>query len=391
MNILKAIRKTYTACAVITFTTILLLSLATAALLLYESVKGVEIRQANPRIYSKMIARNAGDLQKVYPALKTEEIQNLLFETWTRPYIYEPFTQFRERPYSGKYVYIDPNGFRKVLNQKIWPPVKSNFNIFMFGGSTLFGYGISNEDTIASYLGKSLENMSEGMQIAVYNFGRGFYYSTQERILYEQLLTEGHVPNLAIFFDGLNEFYNSSNQPMMTDRLSKIINKPIKKTMFTQMTNDLKQKAFSYYNYHKLLIESSDIEKQIYGNAAMKERVVNNYLQNMRIISAVSMEYNVTPLFVWQPVPTYKYDLKYHVFSNEGFDSHLASMPGYQHMRNIVSSNSLKENFLWLADIQEGIQEPLYVDLVHYTAEFSKLLANEMATYITEQRLLETH
>ena len=36
-------------------------------------------------------------LHSVYPVLNDDEIHELLHETWSRPYVYEPFTQFRER------------------------------------------------------------------------------------------------------------------------------------------------------------------------------------------------------------------------------------------------------------------------------------------------------
>ena len=38
--------------------------------------------------------------------------------------------------------------------------------------------------------------------MCVYNFGCGRYYSTQERVLFEQLVSSGAVPDLAVFLDG---------------------------------------------------------------------------------------------------------------------------------------------------------------------------------------------
>ena len=37
--------------------------------------------------------------------------------------------------------------------------------------------------------------------VNVFNFARGYYYSTQEHILFEQLLRAGHVPAVAIFIE----------------------------------------------------------------------------------------------------------------------------------------------------------------------------------------------
>src|SRR6185436_5392660 len=50
----------------------------------------------------------------------------------------------------------------------------------------------------------------------VYNFGRGAYYSSQERALFEKLLVGGTVPDGAIFLDGLNDFMYYDDRPAMT-------------------------------------------------------------------------------------------------------------------------------------------------------------------------------
>lgn len=53
-------------------------------------------------------------LEKVYPDSSRAEIKTLLNETYSpaRAFLYEPFTEFKERPYAGKYVNVDRNGFR---------------------------------------------------------------------------------------------------------------------------------------------------------------------------------------------------------------------------------------------------------------------------------------
>ena len=56
-------------------------------------------------------------LKAAYPRLEKEKIDGLLRETWSRPVIYEVFTQFKERPYSGEYVNVSDEGFRLIKNQ----------------------------------------------------------------------------------------------------------------------------------------------------------------------------------------------------------------------------------------------------------------------------------
>ena len=60
-------------------------------------------------------------MTSLYDGLSENDIDSLLKETWTRPYVYQPFTQFEERPYRGTYVNVDSNGFRQTKNQGPWP------------------------------------------------------------------------------------------------------------------------------------------------------------------------------------------------------------------------------------------------------------------------------
>lgn len=105
-------------------------------------------------------------------------------------------------------------------------------------------------------------------------------------------------------------------------------------------------------------------------------RMAERYLHNKRIIEAVSAAYGIHTVFVWQPNPVYKYDLKYHKFSSEGASLDLfRSYPLYAEMSQRKDRQSLGRHFLWCADIQENIHEPLYVDSVHYSPKFSAIVA----------------
>ena len=170
-------------------------------------------------------------LETVYPHLNGDEIRELLQETWSRSYVYEPFTQFRERVYQGEYVNVDINGYRISKDQAVWPPPAGELNIFLFGGSTTFGYGVEDSQTIASHLQDSMRS-SLGRKVNVYNFGRGFYYSTQERILFEVLLSSGYVPDMAVFLDGLNDFYHYDGNPLYTERLGRYVSGEIRRITF---------------------------------------------------------------------------------------------------------------------------------------------------------------
>src|SRR5262249_27453175 len=76
-------------------------------------------------------------------------------------------------------------------------------NIFVFGGSTTFGYYVSDEHAWPSYLSRIL-NEAAGVEVQVTNYGRGYFNPSQEAILFTDLLKSGHRPSLAVFMDGVN-------------------------------------------------------------------------------------------------------------------------------------------------------------------------------------------
>jgi hypothetical protein len=67
-------------------------------------------------------------------------------------FAYEPIVQFRIKPMSGSYVNASPHGFRFNARQAPWPPSRDALNVFVFGGSTTFGWLLPDRETIVSQL-----------------------------------------------------------------------------------------------------------------------------------------------------------------------------------------------------------------------------------------------
>lgn len=316
-------------------------------------------------------------LQTVYPQLSGDEIKTLLEETWARPYVYEPFTQFKERPYQSTYVNVAAEGYRLGKDQAAWPPAAGDINIFVFGGSTTFGYGVEDSETIASHLQDAMRG-ALGPRVNVYNFGRGYYFSTQERVLFEALLLAGHVPDLAVFIDGLNDFYHYDGKPKYTER-------------FETYMNDRKRIApvlmkLPVMKLISAMLGSNDESKEtaLYTDRNILDEVIARYAVNKKIIEGVASSYGVKPLFVWQPVPTYNYDIARHLFAGHDFARHTFSKYGYPLMKDYVEEHGQGIDFLWAADLQQNLEEPLYVDQVHYSAAFSSRLADFIAEYLVK-------
>jgi len=308
----------------------------------------------------------------------------LLKETWKqRPFSYEAFTQFKERKFTGRYVNVDQNGFRVSKDQGVWPPDPENYNVFLFGGSTTFGYGVPDHQTIASYLQESLQDKM-GSQVKVYNFGRGFYYWFQERILFERLLTSGYVPHMVIFIDGLNGPGNSTiDKAFFTPRFKKILEKEAHQNFFSKLMKKLKSAVRSMPII--TVVSLSILDKK---SKTVSKGIIDRYISNKEVTEAVAAVYKVTPIFVWQPLAVYNYDLSYHPLSEKDSLFLNPKRYEYKYMAEMINKKNFGDNFLWCADIQENVHEPLYVDINHYSAKMSKMLAETITKILIEKNIL---
>ena len=318
----------------------------------------------------------------VYPEFDRPEWNAMLKENWSRPYVFGGYLLFKEARFEGKYVNVSEAGFRKVGHQGPWPPVSTNFNVFVFGGSTMFGYGVADDQTFASYLQEAMGRYS-AKRLCVYNFGAGYYYSTQERIFFERLLTHVQKPDIAMFVDGLNDLWHAGDEASFADKLAAAFDRepkplPLEKLPVMQILRKLERKTFAA---KVVPAAPADVPGQV-------QAILDCYRRNVRLIEAACREFGVTPVFVWQPIPSYKYDTQHHLFYRSP-DSYQHQIHGYPEMARIYKEGALGSHFLWCADLQEAEKECLYVDNHHYTARFAKKLAEQVCLMCAERGLLK--
>jgi len=258
-----------------------------------------------------------------------------------------------------------------VQDQAPWPLDKSRWNVFVFGGSTTWGAGVADAETIPSALQKELRKLIS-TNVCVYNFGRGFYYSSQERILFSNLLAAGHVPDTVVFIDGLNDFYRAQDAPQFSSQFMALNNQSLyeRKDLHAVKVNDLARK-------NPTLVGTAEER-----SAAMVQR----YLRNKQIIQGMAAAHRIKAFFVWQPIPSYHFDLAFHPFAKSpNFREHLFPAKGYENMAAVRVTNAHAADVLWLADMQKEAREQLYVDAVHYTAKMCGQIAEEVARHIRAQ------
>lgn len=350
-------------------------------------------------------------LHQALPDLQDDEIVQLMREN-AREFAYEPFTEFREKPASGRYVNVDANGFRRSRGQGPWPPGDAFFNIFMFGGSTTFGIGVPDDQTVASHLQTILNTTRDGARpVRIYNFGRGAYYSSQERALFERLLVAGHVPDLAIFLDGLNDFFfYDGDRPALTGVLEQLMEQTVPAPVGMGVALRPDKRGLAYTTLidalpvvrllarwrwtppqRNVMLWRPDGEqgrRPAYDDAAISDWVIARYAANRTLIAAAAAAMGVQAVFVWQPVPLYKYDLRYHRYQGN-FGRYEYLRFGYPRMAEFVHGHPQGTHFVWCADIQEELHELLYVDQVHYSPKMSERVARCIADHLLQHGMVQ--
>ena len=328
-------------------------------------------------------------LEEYYPGVTREKVAGLTNETY-QSFQYEPFVEFRERPRSGTYVNVDPAGFRASGAQSKWPPDPGRPVIFVFGGSTTFGYGVADDETVVSALSTVLRRDSRFREAQLYNFGRGFYWSTQEQILFSTMMRSAPKPNMAIFIDGLNEFYYASQRPVFAADIGEAFERESAarqslKGKFSALWHDMRQLWFSLpmFRLTDARRRSPQPPPRLEPyNPESVHAAIANYFINKAMIESIAAANHIETLFVWQPIPSYQYPSHLHrVFEDFGYGPHSQAFYGYPQMKERIGSRG-DDGLVWCADVHKDAASPLYVDIVHYNPRGAALLADCIASAV---------
>lgn len=362
----------YRKAAIVVANTLVMLVVLNLVLSVVFAVKDARARRQlgkvdDPTLYRPELLRAA------YPGLDPEMVDSMLVETRSRPLLCASFTHYMESPHRGPYVNVDEAGFRWNAGRPPWPPDENALNVFVIGASTTFGYGVRDHETIPAYLQDELSRRLGGSPVHVYNFGQADFYSSQEQVLFLNLLRAGHRPDAVVFIDGYSEFFHVTDEPRHRHVCGRAQPRRFDLALL-RLGRALGQGLAPG--------PVASAQEHVESTPEILAAVTQRYARNRRVGRAVAGEFGVEPLFVWQPVSVYRYDLDYHVFASalagdpELFD---ALRPGYERMSAEKQVWQGWNDFLYLADMQEGRKESLYVDRVHYTPAFHAEIAARIA------------
>lgn len=302
--------------------------------------KGNFIQRAHPEV----------DFSKVYPGRSAAEIDLLQREAFALPYIYQPLTGFKLAAARRHTVAVTAAGFRQGPLPQAWPPAGEAVNVFVFGGSTTFGYAVGSSNTLPVELQRELQPLFPNRQVHCYNFGCGGYFSTQERLRFEQLLTDGHVPKLAVFVDGLNDFTFWRGLPMFSEHVARLF----------RPEDGVPPMG---------LVPPAQTENAV-------ESVLRRYQANVRMIEAVAARWQVQPLFIAQPVPFYDIPISPQTYPFKTVRAgHELCYSGYTLFEKLTLGGAFGASSIWCGDAFAEAKAIMYADSIHYSEEGNRVLA----------------
>lgn len=302
---------------------------------------------------------------------------------------YVPFRIWGTPEWHGKYVNNDKYQFGVVrrTTDSLGPECKNQpvMDVWMFGGSTLYGSGVPDWATIPSLLAKEL-NSTPKRCVAITNFGTEAYNTNQEVLLLIEQLKAGRRPDAVIFYDGVNDSYTGVYQPGIATAHMQYAQ--ISARVESKLAGKLE---FLRHSYALMLVRRMLLSKQKQDPAAIEAetklkaaQTLDNYQANLQMVRSLAGIYHFSVYSFWQPslaygskpiVPYEKELIRVDTNSPDG--SALQPMRfAYQEAERRVAKNG---GFTFLANILDSEQEPLYLDEWHLGPKGNELVAQAIA------------
>jgi len=212
---------------------------------------------------------------------------------------YDPYRGWWVRPGQHKGLVIEPSGYRHT-EQSLQGDPESLRHVFLFGGSTMWGYTVRDQATIPSWVASQLA--AAGIKdVEVDNRSQCGFNLTQNLATLVLELRRGARPTAVVFLDGINEIGPVAEG----DRPGDIYGQADARRRFAMThatTNQLLLALWSNLHIVQALqsLRPAPPKPDVDVPAAC-QAIADNYLNLVRIAEALGREFDFTPLFFWQP------------------------------------------------------------------------------------------
>jgi lysophospholipase L1-like esterase len=303
---------------------------------------------------------------------------------------YLPFMVWGVRKWHGKFINTDDTemgSWRRTIQATSEVCKKRGVrNIWVFGGSTVYGIGTPDWATIPSYLAREL-NADPTACIEVSNLGAEGYVTNQELILLSQQLKAGRKPDIAIFYDGVNESLVGGFSPGIPTAHWNF--EMIRTRVESGAGRDLALLNHVHvFQLIKLLLENNSenaIPKISDAELTAKaQATLQNYETNLRLVHILASAYGFKTYFFWQPVlawgakPLVPFEEQLKEARSKEFGGRVNG--GLRAVYQEAETRSAtSEHFVFLGHVFDKVPELIYVDEFHLDPLGNQLIAHAIA------------
>ncbi len=308
------------------------------------------------------------DEQKELLQMTEKQLITLYNETWKNydKFRFIPFVGHTETDRTGEFVnFSEENG--RFVNR----PENCIRNIYLYGGSTTFGYNVADDQTIGYYLQLLFKENA-----CIYNHGRAYFYSKQENNLFINHLENKNKINDAIFLDGINErcggyeymnhINNSFNllveRPFLMWKIS--LNSFLKTLPVVQLANSLTSSDRWIQDNNNNILTIKSCISNIKLNDLYEERV--------SVRTAICNQSDINCFSFLQPMAGSSGNQLPALLSNEKSEI-------FKKKYNLLKQSN---GIIDLRYLLENTNELSYIDGVHYSPKTNEIIAKELFKYL---------
>lgn len=300
-------------------------------------------------------------------------------ESW-HPYVY-----WRRKPYSGKYINIGEDGLRKSL-YSVQDSIRTvpAIRLFFMGGSTLWGTGVRDDHTIPSLTGDMLSQ--KGFHMDVFNFGESGYVSTQELVALMVELKNGNVPDIVVFYDGVNDVFSAFQQKEAGipqneyNRIAEFNAFRGKKNLVRSLFSALA--SFSTVRFITEKVSRKKDFSSTYSHTdseSLTFAVARHYWSNLRMIESLAKEYGFKTVFYLQPAIFHKNHITPYELKQFEEMKYLESFFEQAYQKTADHEDKPASIYFYnISDIFKDIKAPLFIDWCHIGESGNAIIARRM-------------
>jgi hypothetical protein len=300
-------------------------------------------------------------------------------------YQYTPWVIWRNIPFESAYINVNQDGIRRTPGADCVP---GSYKVFAFGGSTMWGIGSPDWGTIAAYLQADLAKINN-QPVCTINFGEVNYVSTQGVINFMTQIKKGNIPNLVIFYDGINDVYSGydTGQACVHDNLKVIASlynsqdvQPadhVVKLMQNSNTYQLVNRLFG--NFTKANQKVINYRTMGVDTDSLAASIAQCYFGNYEIVGALAQKYGFEYDFFWQPMIA----IGNKPLTNNEQDMRSSLDPALVDLyaatyRVVEQSAQEKKNFFYIANVFDDHRDEIWINFCHVTPVGDHIIAQEM-------------